>query len=360
MMVLSPGATIGIIGGGQLGRMLAMAAARLGLKTCILEPQENCPAAQVANQHLVYAYDDKGGLDLLAEACDVITYEFENVPVEAARYLEERALLRPSSRALEIAQDRLVEKMFLNQCGIKTAQFAEINDAKTLEDALLGFDGRGILKTRRLGYDGKGQILFDGIDHQSPDQALEQLHKVPCILEEYVAFDREISIIAARGPDGSFAAYDPAENTHKDGILRTCVLPAKIADKTADNAVRVAKKIMEELSYIGVMGIEFFVRDDGSLLVNEFAPRVHNSGHWSEAACTISQFEQHIRAIAGWPLGVVTRNFDCVMENIIGDEVQDLHLNPVHSLSQLHLYGKAEVRAGRKMGHVTRLSPKSR
>jgi 5-(carboxyamino)imidazole ribonucleotide synthase len=183
------------------------------------------------------------------------------------------------------------------------------------------------------------------------------LQNVPCIFEQYIAFDREISIIAARGINGSFVAYDPAENTHRDGILRTSTLPANISEQTAENAVRTAKKIMDDLAYIGVMGIEFFVTGDGTLLVNEFAPRVHNSGHWSEAACTISQFEQHIRAIAGWPLGNTTRHLDCVMENIIGEEISGLHLNPASSL--LHLYGKNDVRKGRKMGHLTRLTPKS-
>jgi len=358
-MILSPGDTIGIIGGGQLGRMLAMAAARLGLETCILEPQEDCPAAQVANRHLVFAYDDETGLGQLADLCNVVTYEFENVPVSAGRYLEARSVLRPSSRALEIAQDRLSEKNFLNQCGVKTAGFRDVANQGDLEEVLASFYKKGILKSRRLGYDGKGQVLFDGVNNPSAIEALDRLHNVPCIFEQYIAFEREISIIAARGADGSFVAFDPAENTHRDGILRKCVVPANISEQTRENAVRIAKKLMDELAYIGVMGIEFFVADDGSLMVNEFAPRVHNSGHWSEAACTISQFEQHIRAIAGWPLGNTTRNFDCVMENIIGDEVSGLHLNPDNSSSLLHLYGKKEVRKGRKMGHLTRLTPKS-
>ncbi len=359
MTTLSPGATIGIIGGGQLGRMLAMAAARLGLRTCILEPQEDCPAAQVANRHLVYAYDDRTGLDALAEISDVITYEFENVPVSAAHYLEEHAILRPSSKALEISQDRLAEKNFLNQCGIETARYADIACSDDLEKALLTFAGKGILKTRRLGYDGKGQVRFSGHDDLSAQAALEELHNVPCILEDYIAFEREISVIAARNPHGSFAAYDPAENTHENGILRMSVLPASISPETARDAIDVAQKIMEALDYTGVMATEFFVAGDGSLLVNEIAPRVHNSGHWSEAACTISQFEQHIRAIAGWPLGDTSRHFDCVMENIIGDEVHHLNTDPDNASCLLHLYGKAEVRPGRKMGHLTRLSGKA-
>ena len=354
-MQLSPGATIGIMGGGQLGRMLAIAAARLGLKACILEPGTNCPAAQTANHHLDFAYDDEEGLKQLAKISDVITYEFENVPLAAARYLETRTILRPSAEALNISQDRLLEKNFLQQCGVETAPYFPVQNVEDLTRGLAEFNNRAILKTRRLGYDGKGQVRF-GADNSLPRrEAIAGLKGAPAILEAWVDFEREISIIAARGADGEFIPYDAAENDHREGILRCSRVPAAIAPDTAAKAVEIARRIMDELGYCGVMGIEFFVTRDGGLLVNEFAPRVHNSGHWTEAACSISQFEQHLRAIAGWPLADPARHFDCVMENLIGDAVDGAHL--ATGLSVLHLYGKSEVRKGRKMGHVTRLFP---
>ncbi len=356
-MHLSFGATIGIIGGGQLGRMLAMAAARLGLKTCILEPGEDCPAAQVASIHLNFAYDDHAGLKKLAELSDVITYEFENVPVDSARFLEQHSRLYPPSKALEISQDRVTEKEFLFRCGAKTARYHKVGNPIDLDAALLDFGGQGILKTRRLGYDGKGQVLFDGNNNPDNGTTFSRLGGVGCVLEELISFECEISIIAARGIDGTFAAYDPAKNVHRDGILRTSTIPAGISAQITGEAVNITRTILNKLNYVGVIGVEFFVCEDGSLCVNEFAPRVHNSGHWTEAACTISQFEQHIRAIAGWPLGSTNRHSDCLMENIIGDETAGLELQSTNAPHLLHIYGKSEVREGRKMGHITRLTP---
>lgn len=355
-MALEQGATIGIIGGGQLGRMLAMAAARLGFRTCILEPGNDCPAAQVANQHMEFAYDDEEGLAALAGACDVITYEFENVPVSAARYLEQRCVLFPPSRALELSQDRLVEKEFINRCGVNTARYFDITSAEKLRTALEVFGGTGLLKTRRFGYDGKGQVRFDGSNAQFVDDLFADFDKIPCILEELVEFECEISVIAARDEAGNHAAYDPAWNVHRDGILRTSSVPAPVSQSVVNDAINISRRIMEELSYVGVMGTEFFISGDGGLLVNEIAPRVHNSGHWTEAGCTISQFEQHIRAIASWPLGDTTRHLDCIMQNLIGSDVE-LAQNDTGNGSQiLHLYGKGEIRPGRKMGHLTRTS----
>jgi 5-(carboxyamino)imidazole ribonucleotide synthase len=347
--------TIGIIGGGQLGRMLAMAAARLNFRTIILEPQADCPAAQVANRQIVAAYDDPAALEELATVCDVVTYEFENVPVSAAEALAQTVPVYPPPKALEAAQDRLVEKRFINDCGIPTAKFHAIDSQADLEAALADFGGQGVLKTRRLGYDGKGQKVFRSAA-DSADGAFAELGSVPLILESFVAFEREISVIAARATDGSVACYDPAENVHRNGILHTSTVPATITDATAAAAREAAEKILTTLGYVGVIGIEFFALADGSLIANEMAPRVHNSGHWTEAACVISQFEQHIRAVSGLPLGNADRHSDCVMQNLIGDDILDLPDWLKRRDTLVHLYGKTESRPGRKMGHVTTLA----
>ncbi len=347
--------TIGIIGGGQLGRMLAMAAARLNFRTVILEPQADCPAAQLANRQITAAYADPLALAELAAACDIVTYEFENVPVEAAETLARNVPVYPPPRALEVAQDRLTEKTFLNGCGIPTARFHAVDSQEELEAALADFGGQGVLKTRRLGYDGKGQRVFASAS-DSPEGAFAALGNVPLILESFVPFEREISVIAARSIDGTVRAYDPAENVHRNGILDTSTLPARIGEATAAAARESAGKLLAALDYVGVVGIEFFVLPDGSLIANEIAPRVHNSGHWTEAACVVSQFEQHIRAIAGLPLGDPARHSDCVMTNLIGDDLNAVPDWLSQSDSLVHLYGKTEARPGRKMGHVTRLT----
>ena len=344
---------IGIIGGGQLGRMLAMAAARLNAKTIILEPQADCPAAQVANRQIVAAYDDPRALAELATACSVITYEFENVPVKAALRLAETVPVYPPPKALEVSQDRLVEKTFLANLGIPTAQFRAVNSQSDLETALADFGGQGVLKTRRFGYDGKGQRVFRKGD--SPEGAYDALNGGDLILESFIAFEREISVIAARGTDGSIACYDPAENVHNNGILHTSTLPAQVPAQTASMAIAAATSLLSALDYVGVLGLEFFVTQDGGLIANEFAPRVHNSGHWTEAACVVSQFEQHIRAIIGMPLGSPTRHSDCVMQNLIGDDINTVAEWASQPNVLIHLYGKSEARPGRKMGHVTRL-----
>lgn len=356
MTALPAGSTIGIIGGGQLGRMLAAAAARLGFRTIILEPQPDCPAAQLANRQIVAAYDDREALAELARDCAVVSYEFENVPVAAAAFLAASVAVCPPPAALEVSQDRVTEKRFLNDAGISTAEFLPVDDDASLASALREFSG-GVLKTRRMGYDGKGQRVFRGATDAGGVHAA--MGGVPLILESLVPFEREISVIAARAGDGSLAAYDPAENVHRDGILHRSTVPASVTAATADAARAAAFTILEALDYVGVIGVEFFVLSDGALLVNEIAPRVHNSGHWTEAACAVSQFEQHIRAIAGLPLGDTARHSDCVMENLIGDDV----LRAPELLAErglvLHLYGKSEARAGRKMGHFTRLSPRA-
>ncbi|RCS23670.1 5-(carboxyamino)imidazole ribonucleotide synthase [Phyllobacterium salinisoli] len=353
--MLQPGSTIGIIGGGQLGRMLAVAAARLGFHTVILEPEAGCPAAQVANRQITAPYDDEKALAELAQTCDVITYEFENVPVEAAQKLVEKKRVYPPPIALEVSQDRFREKAFLNDCGIETAPWQLVNDSAGLAAALAAFDGRGILKTRRMGYDGKGQVRFRGDGSDDVAGALASIGNAPAILEGFVAFTREVSVIAARDRLGNIRCYDIAENVHSNGILASSTVPSAISATTADTARQAAGKLLHALDYVGVLGLEFFVLPDGTLLANEFAPRVHNSGHWTEAACAVSQFEQHIRAIAGLPLGETSRHSDCVMENLIGDDVSRVPEILSEPFAVLNLYGKAEARPGRKMGHVTRL-----
>ncbi|MCZ8547178.1 5-(carboxyamino)imidazole ribonucleotide synthase [Mesorhizobium qingshengii] len=355
-MSLPAGSTIGIIGGGQLGRMLAISAARLGYRTVVLEPQPDCPAAQVANRQITAAYDDPAALAELAAASSVITYEFENVPVAAASALADKASVYPPARALEVAQDRVTEKTFLNGIGIATADFRPVDNDDDLTAALKAFGGSGILKTRRMGYDGKGQRVFRNMEAGGFAGTCEAMGNVPLILESFVPFEREISMIAARGIDGAVASYDPAENVHRNGILHTSTLPAGIRPETAAAARAAAARILSALDYVGVIGVEFFVLADGSLLANEIAPRVHNSGHWTEAACIVSQFEQHVRAVAGLPLGDPRRHSDCVMENLIGDDVLRVAELLAEPDLMLHLYGKAEARPGRKMGHFTRIS----
>lgn len=347
--------TIGIIGGGQLARMLAMAAARLNFRTIILEPQAGCPAAQVANDQIIAAYDDPAALERLSAECDVVTYEFENVPVSAAEMLAHALPVYPPPRALEVSQDRVSEKQFLNGCGIETARFHAIDSQEQLEQALADFSGKGVLKTRRLGYDGKGQRVFKDAG-DTADGAYAALGGVPLVLESLVAFEREISIIAARGTDGTIACYDPAENIHRHGILHTSTVPASITEVTAEAARLAATAILTALGYVGVIGVEFFVLADGTLIANEIAPRVHNSGHWTEAACVVSQFEQHIRAVTGLALSNGARHSACVMQNLIGDDIGDLPVWLTRPNTLVHLYGKTEARPGRKMGHVTWLA----
>jgi len=353
--LLKPNATIGIVGGGQLGRMLALAAARLSYRCVILEPEAGCPAGQVAERQIVAAYDDPEALAELAGCCDVVTYEFENVPVGAAERLSAMGSLFPPATALAVSQDRVAEKAFLNRIGISTAPFMAVDSEDQLRQGLARFDGSGVLKTRRLGYDGKGQHLFRADEPADVTAVWSKLGSTPLILEGLVDFAFEVSVVAARGSDGALAAYESARNLHREGILRSSTVPAGLSVRGEDIARSIAFSILEKLDYVGVIGVEFFVLADGNLLVNEIAPRVHNSGHWTEAACAVSQFEQHIRAIAGLPLGSTRRHSDCVMENLIGEEIDRAPALAAESGVVLNLYGKAEARAGRKMGHFTRL-----
>ena len=356
-MPLVPGDRIGIIGGGQLGRMLAMAAARLGFHITVLDPSDTAPAFEVSDAQIIAPYSDKSALKALHEQCDVVTYEFENVDVNALEANREVTPCYPGTRALAVSQDRLIEKQFFVDAGAKTADFHEVSNVENLHSALEKTSGNGILKTRRFGYDGKGQIRIADFDQIAINEATALVESSACILESFIRFEREVSIIVARSTNGDIAAYDLAENVHKDGILATSTVPSKLSEATVREAHKVAGVVLEKLDYVGVLAIEFFVIGDGELVVNEFAPRVHNSGHWTEAACLVSQFEQHIRAIAGLPLGSIYRHSDCVMENLIGNQVNTYPEVLQSSDSMLHLYGKAETREGRKMGHFTRLKP---
>lgn len=350
---VAPGDVVGILGGGQLGRMLALAAARLGLKTRIYAPEGDAPAADVAAGRHIGRYDDAAELTAFAAECAVVTLEFENVPVEALEIIQRTRPVRPGLRALATAQDRLVEKQFLRDAGLDTVAFHAVETAADLAEALAETGGAGILKTRRLGYDGKGQVRIAG-PSEAP-AAIEALNGAPAILEAKAAFERELSVIVARGLDGSIAAYDPAENRHEDGILATSAVPGGLSPDVAAAARAQAARVADALDYVGVLGVEFFELAEGRLLVNEIAPRVHNSGHWTLEACVVSQFEQHIRAICGWPLGDPVRHSDAVMTNLIGEHAADWARLAADPGAALHLYGKAEIRPGRKMGHVTRL-----
>jgi 5-(carboxyamino)imidazole ribonucleotide synthase len=331
--------------------MLALAAARLGLKTHIFSDEADAPAFQVSAAHTNASYHDEAALCAFAATCDVITYEFENVPAETVALLADVKPANPNARALATAQERFEEKTFVASLGIGTAPFLPANSAVEARSAFrqLG-GGRAVLKTRRLGYDGKGQKMIASGDEAAT--AYKKFRGAPLLLEGFVDFAFEASVIAARGTDGSFAAYDPPLNEHANHILRRSLVPSPLSAAQVDEAQNIARQIAEALDYVGVFCIELFVTNDGALLVNEIAPRVHNSGHWTIDACAVTQFEQHIRAVAGWPLGSPERHSDAVMENIIGEEAHDWQALVARGGS-LHLYGKSEIRAGRKMGHIT-------
>lgn len=348
--------TIGVLGGGQLGRMLALAAAPLGLKVHVYCPEADSPAFEVASAHTIAAYEDEDALRHFAALVDVVTYEFENVPARTAEVLGALKPVRPGAAALAMTQDRLVEKSFIRDLGIGVPRFARVDDADELEAALATIGRPAVLKTRRFGYDGKGQVIIREGDDASA--AFAALKGVPCILEAFVPFTAEVSIVAARGVDGAFAAYDLTYNVHRHHILHTSTVPSGFGVDVEAQAVGMARRIAAALEYIGVFAIEFFVLADGGLLVNEMAPRVHNSGHWTRAACTVSQFEQHMRAVAGFTLGDPRRHSDAVMTNLIGDDVEQFTALLAEPQASIELYGKREARAGRKMGHVTRITPR--
>lgn len=357
--VLDPGATIGILGGGQLGRMLALAAARLGLRCHVYSPDRDSCAFDVVHAATRASYDDEAALARFADSVDVITYEFENVPAGTAAFLARRKPVLPDPKVLETTQDRLIEKDFIANLKIASAPYAAVHSAVQLYDAVSIIGLPAVLKTRMLGYDGKGQArLAKGID---PMLAWRSLQTAPCILEGFIKFEREVSVIAARSADGKVQCFDVTENEHRDHILKVSKVPAKVSPALASEARRVATRIAKALDYVGVLGVEMFVVRSGrkrTVLVNEIAPRVHNSGHWTIDGASVSQFEQHVRAVAGWPLAAPKRLGRAEMVNLIGAEVNEAARWLTVPGAAVHVYGKGEAQPRRKMGHVTRVWPK--
>lgn len=355
--MLKPGATIGILGGGQLARMMALAAAPLGLKCHVFAPKGDNPAVDVSAAYTEADYTDEAALERFASAVDVVTYEFENVPARTAEVLAARRPVHPNPRALAVTQDRLTEKTFIRDLGLPVPDFRAVDsldDLKVAADAMGGF---GVLKTRRFGYDGKGQAMIR--PETDLNEAWEKVGKAPSILEAFVPFDRECSVIAARSANGDSAAYEICENEHRHHILARTILPAAVSPALGHDAMAMAEQIAAALDYVGVIAVELFVAGD-RLLVNEIAPRVHNSGHWTIEGAETSQFENHIRAVAGWPLGLTARLGRIEMDNLVGDEADGWQALLKEPGAHLHLYGKAESRPGRKMGHVTRVWPEKR
>jgi len=352
---VAPGATLGILGGGQLGRMTALAAARLGYRCHIYSPEADSPAALVSAASTIAAYDDPVALDAFARAVDVVTYEFENIPLDTVRRLDCRVRVRPGLRALEIAQDRNLEKSTMAAIGVATGPNRPVRDAASLVAAVAEIGTPAVLKTARLGYDGKGQRRIEADTDLAAVWAV--LGTGSAVLEAFIDFSSELSVIVARGLDGAVATYDPVENRHVNHILDTTIAPAALPAKTAARARDIAVRLAEALNVVGLLAVEMFLTPDCEILVNEVAPRPHNSGHWTMDACAVSQFEQVVRAVCGLPLGRTERHSDAVMQNLLGDAIDAWPEILAEPGAILHLYGKTEARPGRKMGHVTRLSP---
>jgi 5-(carboxyamino)imidazole ribonucleotide synthase len=353
MTALQPGSTIGMMGGGQLGRMTALAAAELGYRVHVFTPEKDSPCAQVCDQATIADYGNLAALDTFAHAVDVVTLEFENLPAEALDRLARARPVRPSAAVLRVAQDRLLEKDFCRKLGIGTAPYRPIDGLADLERAVADLGRPAVLKTRRLGYDGKGQVkIAAGTDLAD---ALGSLKGAAAILEGFVDFACEVSVIAARGVDGRIATYPVVENRHENHILALTIAPASVTGDVADQAQKIATALVAALDVVGLLAVEMFVTTDGRVLVNELAPRPHNSGHWTIEGCPTSQFAQLVRAVAGLPLGPVEPFTPAEMRNLIGDAAHDWPALAADPTAHLHLYGKAEARPGRKMGHVTRL-----
>ncbi len=348
-----PGTRLGILGGGQLGRMIALAAADYGISCHIFAPEADSPAFTVAAAHTIADYRDEAALRRFAADVDVITFEFENVPVESVAFLETLKPVRPGAKALAVAQDRLSEKSLARAQGLMTAEFAAIDTQADLAAALGRIGCPAVLKTTRMGYDGKGQAKI--MTPADADAAFAAMRGQPAILEAFVRFEREVSVVAARGIDGAFAAFDVTENEHRDHILHRSVAPADVSATIAGRAIAATEKLADALDYVGVMAVEFFVAG-GQVLVNEIAPRVHNSGHWTSEGAETSQFHQHVRAVCGLPLGSARSRGRAVMHNLIGEEADRWAQLLAEPGAHLHLYGKGEARPGRKMGHVTRIT----
>lgn len=354
---IPPGSTIGIMGGGQLGRMTALAAAELGYQCIIFTDVPDSPASQVCKATIVAAYNDPTALKTFADSVDVVTFEFENIPLDCVEWLTDYCLVRPNPRALAIAQDRAREKSFLNRNGISTAPWVEITNPDQAVDALETVGCPAVFKTARLGYDGKGQATVH--DPQSLRKAWQEAGEVRGVLEGFIDFDCEISAIAARAPDGTTKSFDVVENQHANHILNLTIAPARIDRDIALGAMQIGENVAAALDLVGLIAVELFVTTDGELLANEFAPRPHNSGHWTADACITSQFEQFARAVCGLPLGSPMRHSNAIMQNLIGSNADYWSAIVTNAENNLHLYGKKETRPNRKMGHVTRLYPLS-
>jgi 5-(carboxyamino)imidazole ribonucleotide synthase len=351
---LAPGACIGIVGGGQLGRMTALAAARLGYRCHVFTPEAGSPATQVTDRVTLATYDDMAALEHFGRAVDVVTIEFENLPVEPLARLAGLVPVRPAPAVLAICQDRRREKEFLERIGVAVAPWRIVAEARDLAAAQASLGGPIVLKTARFGYDGKGQLRVAPDDE--PSAAWARFGGAPAVAEARIDFACEISAIAARGGDGSEAGYPPVENRHEHHILARTIAPAPIAAPLAEEARSLAARIARELEVTGLLAVEMFVTRDGRLLVNELAPRPHNSGHWTIDACAVSQFEMLVRTLCGLPLPDPGRFADAVMDNLLGEAVAAWPELVAEPGARLHLYGKREVRAGRKLGHVTRLT----
>lgn len=356
--MILPGATVGVLGGGQLGRMFTLRARTMGYRVVVLDPDAHSPAGGVADRHLHAAYADRRALAELAATCDAVTTEFENVPAQALEQLAGSCLVRPPVQAVRIAQDRIAEKHFLQHHGFPTTPFRPVRDREELEEAVRSVPAPAVLKTSRLGYDGKGQAILgspaDGL------RAWERLGSVACVLEEQLELERELSVVLARGADGTVVSFPAGENRHRDGILETTVVPARVSSALADQARELAVRVSERMEYVGVLGVELFVAGGGKLFVNEMAPRPHNSGHYTLDACSVDQFELQLRTLCGLPLAAPRLLSPVAMINLLGDLWQSGTPRWEEALRRpgvrLHLYGKTDPRPGRKMGHLTCLA----
>ena len=351
-----PNAMLGILGGGQLGRMFTMAARAMGYRVTVLDPDPDSPAGGLADVHICSKYDDPGALQMLVDTCAAVTTEFENVPAESMRFLQSRMRVSPSAECVSVAQDRIKEKRYISNAGLGVAPFLALENADDLARDMAGHLP-GILKIARLGYDGKGQIRVKTADEVKA--AWEQMGGKPCVLEKMLDLKTEISVIVTRSSAEEVNTFPVAENQHESGILDISIVPARVADEIAAKARQMALQLAQALDYIGVLAVEFFVLQDNSLLINEIAPRPHNSGHYSIDACVTSQFEQQVRTLCGLPLGSTALLSSAVMVNLLGDVWRngdpDWNIVLQHPSAKLHLYGKAEARPGRKMGHFTML-----
>jgi 5-(carboxyamino)imidazole ribonucleotide synthase len=356
--VILPGATVGVLGGGQLGRMFTLQARTMGYGVVVLDPDPASPAGAVANRHIRAPYDDERALSDLSESCAAITTEFENVPAAALQILTRSSLVRPPVEAVATSQDRIAEKSFLQSHGIPTAKFRAVRDLSELKTAVTALRLPALLKTSRFGYDGKGQALVNS--EEDAVRAFQRFGGVPCVLEERLALECELSVVLARGVDGDVAPFPVAENQHRDGILETSVVPARVPEAMTREARELATGLAEEMEYVGVLGVELFVANGSRLLVNEMAPRPHNSGHYTLDACSTDQFEQQLRALCGLPLARPWLLSPVAMINLLGDLWADGEPRWEEALRRpgvrLHLYGKAEARPGRKMGHLNCLA----